>query len=517
MMESTIFLDRKEYQDCLEVFEELWRGGEEPDLRFFLPEEGPGYAQALRELLSLDLEMRLRRGLKASTISYLESFPGVSIFPEEILNLVEREIRVRKAFQLPLPDLADLTEGFPTLSVQLRQLFRKIGNLPPEIPDFDGMEEIGKGGMGIVYRTRQISLEREVALKVIRPDRISDPDEVESYRKQFRFEARKMARVNHPNVVKIFGTGEFGKDWYLTMELVDGRSLKRVLDEEGVLDPLEVARMAVQVVAGVIAIHATGIIHRDLKPDNILLTTSGQAKVADFGLARPLDAEQRTQQGLFKGTASYCSPEQAAMDGRDLTERTDVYGLGGVLYAALTGHSPFPAEREIWKTLELVRNQPVVPVRRLRPDCPRDLETICLKCLEKDPDRRYASARGLMNDLNRFLDGRPIQARPVGFVERIWLWSKRNQALSVALIAIGIILTTSLSIFVCRSWWMVIERERANWRETNTYLASTELKALIENSHEFEGSSDLIELKKVLLKKTAYITDSFLINLSKTK
>ena len=276
MSDTTRDFLRAGFRQKFEAFEELWRQGEEPDLAAYLPDPGPGYARELIELITADLEMRLRKGQQASIRQNLDRFPGLGLFPGDIIQLIEREIRTRTAFALAVPDLEEYRKDFPELEASLGRVFRRLGSIPPEIPDFENLEVIGQGGMGVVYRARPASLERDVALKIIRPDRVSDPDMVDSFRDQFRFEARKMAGVDHPHVVRIYGTGEFGPDLYLAMELVEGKSLKRILDKDGVLDPMEGARLAAQVASGVAAIHATGIIHRDLKPDNVLVTTSGR-------------------------------------------------------------------------------------------------------------------------------------------------------------------------------------------------------------------------------------------------
>jgi formylglycine-generating enzyme required for sulfatase activity len=279
-----------------------------------------------------------------------------------------------------------------------------------------------------------------VALKVIRRDRAADPHARERQRARFRREAEAVARVNHPHVVQIYEVGDSGGDAFLAMELVDGPSLQARLDRGGVLDPRGAAVLVEKAARAVQAVHDRGLLHRDLKPDNVLVTAGGEPKVGDFGLARPTDlAEGRTVAGVFVGTPEYSSPEQAALTGEDPTPAVDVYGLGAVLYACLTGRAPFP-RGDLQTTLEKIRTQAVVPVRALRPEVPRDLQTVCLKCLEKDPRSRFPSATALADDLRRWLNGEPILARPVGPAERAWKWIKRNPGRAAALVATVLVL-----------------------------------------------------------------------------
>jgi tetratricopeptide (TPR) repeat protein len=289
--------------------------------------------------------------------------------------------------------------------------------------------------MGVVYLARQISLNRLVALKTILAGPYAGPEEVA----RFRTEAEAVARLQHPNIVQIYEVGEHDGRPYLTLELVDGIGLDRRL-RESPLAARAAAELLQTLARAVQAAHERGIVHRDLKPANVLLSADGTPKVSDFGLAKRLaDADgdaptPRTRTGALLGTPNYMAPEQAA-GAKDVGPAADVYALGAILYECLTGRPPFQAAT-VLETLEQVRFQEPVPLGRLQPHLPRDLQTVCHKCLQKDPRRRYASAAELADDLRRFLAGEPVRARPVSARERLAKWVRRRPT-AAALVAVS--------------------------------------------------------------------------------
>jgi WD40 repeat protein/predicted Ser/Thr protein kinase len=291
-------------------------------------------------------------------------------------------------------------------------------------PGYEVLDELGRGGMGVVYKARQLGLGRLVALKMI----LHGGHAGEEERQRFRAEAEAIARLQHPNVVQIYEVGEHTDLPFFSLEFCPGGSLADRLT--GTPLPASQAAELIEALAGAVqAAHQAGVIHRDLKPANVLLTAEGAAKITDFGLAKKLDEQGRTATGSILGTPSYMAPEQAAGQTHEIGPFTDVYALGAILYECLTGRPPFKGPT-LLDTLEQVRRQEPVPPRRLQPKVPRDLETICLKCLHKEPARRYASARELADDCARFLCGEPIQARPAGRIERGWRWCRREPALA---------------------------------------------------------------------------------------
>jgi serine/threonine protein kinase len=288
---------------------------------------------------------------------------------------------------------------------------------PPPVPNIEGYEVVdllGRGGMGVVYKARQAGLNRLVALKMVLSGASAGPRELG----RFRTEAEAVARLQHPGIVQIYDVGEQAGCPYLALEFVPGGSLADALDGT----PLPARRAAQLVLALARAVHHAhqqGIIHRDLKPANVLLTPDGVPKVTDFGLAKLRDSDTGyTQTGAILGSPSYMAPEQAEARTRDVGPATDIYALGAILYELLTGRPPFKAAT-LLETLEQVRANEPVPPRRLQPGVPRDLETVCLKCLQKSPADRYASAEALAEDLNRFLEDEPISARSLTLFDRV--------------------------------------------------------------------------------------------------
>jgi eukaryotic-like serine/threonine-protein kinase len=301
--------------------------------------------------------------------------------------------------------------------------------------DYELISEIARGGMGVVYRARQVSLNRPVALKMILAGQLASEADV----KRFHLEAEAAANLDHPGIVPIYEIGEHQGQHFFSMGFVEGTSLAAKV-ADGPLPPSEAASLTRQVAEAMHYAHDKGVIHRDLKPGNVLLDSQGRPKVTDFGLAKKLQSDSGlTQTGQVMGTPSYMPPEQA--EGKEVGPLADVYALGAVLYCLLTGRPPFQSASPMDTLMQVVGQEPVPP-RQLNPSVPRDLETICLKCLQKDPHRRYGSARELADELDRLLSGRPILARPVGSPERAWRWCRRNPvvatlagALVVALVA----------------------------------------------------------------------------------
>lgn len=305
---------------------------------------------------------------------------------------------------------------------------------PPDVPrDFGGFEilgEIGRGGMGVVYRARQKALDRVVALKMILGSQLASADHV----RRFQTEARAAARLRHPNIVPIHEVGEHCGQHYFAMEYIEGESLAARLAR----GPLEIAE-GVQIVAAVARavahLHREGLIHRDLKPGNILLDWDGRPYVTDFGLAKMLTSDSRqTASGVITGTPNYMSPEQAACRHDDVGPASDVYSLGAILYEILTGRPPFREQTPLETLLQVIDREPQLP-RRINRRVPRGLELICLRCLAKSPDGRYASADELADDLERFLCGETLTVRPPTVLQRITQWSRRKPALASRLIA----------------------------------------------------------------------------------
>jgi serine/threonine-protein kinase len=308
----------------------------------------------------------------------------------------------------------------------------------PTVPGYEVEAVLGHGGMGVVYLARHLRLGRLVALKMALAGSSVGPNE----RERFRREAEAVAALRHPNVVQVYDIGDADGRPYFTMELMEGGSLARKLS--GTPQPVQQAAALLATLAGAVqAAHEAGVVHRDLKPGNVLLTAEGTPRVADFGLARRLDADERlTLSGAIIGTPSYMAPEQARGDRGAVGPRTDVYALGAILYECLTGRPPFHAGTAAATLQQVVAHEPVAP-RRLNPSVPRDLETVCLKCLHKQPERRYASAAALADDLRRFREGLPIQARPVGWGERFWRWGRHKPA-AAALVAGSVLVALAL-------------------------------------------------------------------------
>jgi WD40 repeat protein len=313
----------------------------------------------------------------------------------------------------------------------------------PAVPGYDLLGVLGRGGMGVVYKARQLRLNRLVALKMI----LAGAHAGERELARFRTEAEAVARLQHPHIVQIYEVGEADGTPYCALEYCDGGSLDKKL--RGTPQPSREAARLVETLAGAVhAAHQAGIVHRDLKPANVLLTADGQPKITDFGLAKKLDsATGQTASGAIMGTPSYMAPEQAGGQSKEVGPAADIYALGAILYELLTGRPPFKAATSMDTLLQVVSAEPV-PVRQLQPKLPRDLETICLKCLQKESPKRYASAVALAEDLRRFQAGEPIAARPVGRLERAWRWCKRNPAMAggLSLGALSLLLGSILAL-----------------------------------------------------------------------
>lgn len=313
----------------------------------------------------------------------------------------------------------------------------------PTLPGVELLERLGKGGMGVVFKARQRHLGRFVAVKLLLGGGYAESGE----RARFRREAEAVARLQHPNVVQILDVGEAGGRPFLVLEYAEGRSLAE-RQKEMPLPEKTASQMIETLARAVDYIHSHQIIHRDLKPANILLfgpldapVERQRLKISDFGLAKQFGTQTSSESGTVLGTPSYMAPEQA--DSKAVDSRTDVYALGAILYQMFTGRPPFQASSPL-ETLEQVRIQDPVPPRNLQPGISRDLETICLKCLRKDPPKRYATAVALADDLRRFLDGRPIVARPVSTMEHAWRWCQRKPA--IAILSAALLLTVAIGL-----------------------------------------------------------------------
>ncbi len=322
---------------------------------------------------------------------------------------------------------------------------QRPGSRLPCFGDYELLSEIARGGQGVVYRARQKSLNRMVALKMIMLGSWAS----ESHLKRFQTEAEAAANLDHPQIVPIYEVGRSGGQHYFTMKLIDGVSLKQVATD-GPLQPRRAALIVAAVARAIHYAHQRGILHRDIKPANILVDAQDQPHVTDFGLAKLVEGESTVTNTMdVLGTPSYMAPEQAAGRAKEVTRAVDTYGLGTVLYELLTGNPPFAGGTTL-ETIRLVLEREPRRPKLWNPKVDRDLETICLKCLEKHPLKRYESAEALAEDLERWLRHEPIRARPIGFVEQSVKWARRHPA-TVASMATSAVLATAVGVIVWQS------------------------------------------------------------------
>lgn len=423
-------------------FEAAWKVGKCPAIEEYLDRVVETYRTALLTDL-LQIELWWRRGeTPAPTIEeYLARF---SEHGDAVRNAF-REFET-KTFDLRNQSAADYHDATLPPDANLlpsseRKASYQEATLAPEgdasrtvatsvdrvryFGEYELLEEIARGGMGVVYKARQVRLNRIVALKMILSGELAGDEEVQ----RFKTEAEAAANLDHPGIVPIFEIGEHKGQHYFSMGFVEGQSLADRL-KDGPLPPREAAEIVKKVAEAVAYAHEKGVIHRDLKPANVLLDANGEPRVTDFGLAKQVESDSDlTRTGAVMGTPSYMPPEQASGKTDEVGPRADVYSLGAILYFLLTGRPPFQSTNAMDILLQVLEKEPLAP-QMLNLETPKDLDTICLKCLQKDTTRRYQTAQELTDELGRFLRDELIQARPVGRSERTWRWCKRNPSVA---------------------------------------------------------------------------------------
>jgi serine/threonine protein kinase len=423
-------------------FESQWLAGATPRLEEFLPLVDEADRPALvRELLELERLYRSRRGEPATADELRQRLPE---YADLIASAADRPSTQPSAGQSDsTPDGGGLADDTSPMHILARNAMA-AGRPFPSIAGYEVLMELGRGGMGVVYKARQTCLERTVALKMI----LMGGHAGEAELARFRTEAEVIARLQHPNIVQIYDVGDHEGKPYFSLEYCAGGSLAQRLNGTAVT-PHEAAQLLETLALAVQTAHGKGIIHRDLKPANILLAEDGTLKITDFGLARKLDEVGQTQSGAIMGTPSYMAPEQAEGKTKEIGPAADIYALGAILYELLTGQAPFRGKNRI-ETMDMVRTWEPMRPSRLNQLVPSDLETICLKCLRKDADKRFATAKDLAEDLRRFLVGEPITARRVGRLERAWRWGLRHR--SVASLFFVLTLVSTLAVIALVGW-----------------------------------------------------------------
>jgi serine/threonine protein kinase/tetratricopeptide (TPR) repeat protein len=499
----------------------LWQRGERVPVEQLLAQENADRPDLALDLIYHEMVLRSEQGETPQLEEYLRRFP-------QLAPQISLQFRVDPAIEV-LPSPHWLRRGGASDDA--------AAAYPPAPPGYEILEVLGRGGMGVVYKARQKGLNRLVALKMFRGEAGEDPHRLA----RFRTEAEATARLRHPNIIPIYEVGEHLGRPFFSLELVEGGSLADKL-AGGPQPAREAAGLLATLARAMHAVHQHGIIHRDLKPANILLVppspppapspTEGRGgskssslplspgwergpggegavpKITDFGLAKLLGAEDsHTRTGTFVGTPAYMAPEQAAGKTQPVGPATDVYALGVILYEMLTGRPPFHGETPL-ETLEQVRTREPVPPRQLQPKCPRDLETICLKCLEKDPRQRYATAEGLAADLERFLHGEPVHARPTPWWTRAAKWAGRRPALATLLGGAVLAVLALLAGAVwhdarLRSAYLEASRERAEARD-HFRRALDALDQLVEAVEAVDDSAADPGRKRLLARALAF-------------
>lgn len=440
-------------------FEAAWKDGQQPRVETYLGTVAePLRTTLLHQLLPLEWEYRLRAGDRPHSAEYEARFPG----SDALIDEVDRQFTAVNERTPPVGSAAAATAA--------------EGPIPPRLGEYRIIRRLGHGGMGVVYQAVHTTLGRCVALKVLPSIGLADP----TARERFRREAQTTARLHHPHIVQVFEVGEHDGQPFLALEFVAGPSLSDRLRDSP--QPAQEAAALVETLARAVHYaHEHGVVHRDLKPANVLLAPGGSKqrdeadsakescltlaaytpKVTDFGLAHPVGSGDLTATGEIIGTPGYMAPEQAwGKNNRwPVGPAADVYALGAVLYECLTGRPPFQGAT-VMDALEQVRFQDPVPPTRLQPKLPRDLETICLKCLEKEPGKRYSSAAALAEDLRRFQAREPITARRASPVERLIRWCRRNPASAIAILLGVVTLVAVVGLVVNHAFTVQLRQEQ---------------------------------------------------------
>jgi WD40 repeat protein/predicted Ser/Thr protein kinase len=475
-------------------YQRQWRPGPASALRAFVQCQGALTGEHLLELVRVDMIEWARAGVPAPVETYLRDFPPLGTRTEWVLELLDAEVCCARRWGAP-PTLEDYLRRFPTFAAALHDLFavdamdlssatgggaladrdcRRGATavaadddtvVPPPAATASGyelLEEIGRGGMGVVYRARQLGLNRIVAVKTLRGDATAGRD-----RRRFQAEAEAVAPLKHPNIVPIYEVGEMAGQPFFAMEFIEGGSLRERV-KRGPLPVAEAVELGETVAAAVHYAHQRGILHRDLKPANVLVDAAGRPRLVDFGLARRLEeGAGLSLPGNPIGTPEFMPPEQARGDSAAVGVPSDVYALGALLYALVTGRPPFTGGHAV-EIIRRVLDEEPVPPRQRNPQVAPDLDAIILKCLEKEPARRYPAAAEVAAELRRFRRGEPIAARPIGRGERLRRWCRRKpwQAAVAALAGLAILLvlvlgvTSSLAAAEQRRLRVAMEQER---------------------------------------------------------
>lgn len=422
---GTLALARKVHEAC-ERFEADWKARSRPRIEAYLgPPDDPARPTLLEELAGLEIELRRATGEEPSHREYLRRFP---FHADVVLRLFDEP-----AEQAPERTIAEAADLGPA---DVPRPASPSSSAPPtggeRFGKYELLAELARGGMGIVYKARDTALNRAVAIKMILSGALATEDE----RERFRREAALAAKLDHPNVVPIYEVGDHDGFLYFTMRLVEGGTLAgRLVDYR---EDLPAAAGLIETLARAVQYaNEQGFIHCDLKPTNVLIDRDGTPRITDFGLARQsAQASDLTTSGAVLGTPSYMAPEQASGDRKAIGPATDVHGLGAILYELLAGRPPFRMSTTMETVMQAIYCDPIPP-RELRPDVPRELEHICLKCLEKNPADRYPTAAELADELARYLQGDAIEAS--GPIQKIRRWARREPAVAARLSGLGLV------------------------------------------------------------------------------